>query len=159
MSYRDKVWSRDWRNDHPETAPPGDPSHKQPPKPDTIADANIILLTGAWYRCLLWGSASAWQIPKWMLTVIHWTEHRFLKEGARGRTQGAEGVCSPIGGGTIWTNLYSQSSQGLNHQPKNTDGGNQGSSCICSRGWPSRSSMGREVLGLVYGQDLLYAPV
>jgi hypothetical protein len=24
-SYRDKVWSRPWRNDHPETAPPGDP--------------------------------------------------------------------------------------------------------------------------------------
>jgi hypothetical protein len=25
---------------NPETAPPGDPSHKQPPNPDTIADAN-----------------------------------------------------------------------------------------------------------------------
>jgi hypothetical protein len=34
-SYRDKVWCRDWRNEHPETAPPGDPSHKQPPNPDT----------------------------------------------------------------------------------------------------------------------------
>ena len=30
-SYRDKVWSRDGRNDHPATVPPGDPSHKQPP--------------------------------------------------------------------------------------------------------------------------------
>jgi hypothetical protein len=27
--------------------PPGDPSHKQPPNPDNIADANKILLTGA----------------------------------------------------------------------------------------------------------------
>ena len=40
-----------------------------------------------------------------------------------------------------------QSSQGLNHQPKSTHGGTRGSSCICSRGWPSRSSMGGEVLG------------
>jgi hypothetical protein len=27
--------------------PPGDPSHKQPPNPDTMADANKSLLTGA----------------------------------------------------------------------------------------------------------------
>ena len=27
--------------------PPGDPSHKQPPKPDTIVDANKSLPTGA----------------------------------------------------------------------------------------------------------------
>jgi hypothetical protein len=26
--------------DHPETTPPGDPSHNQPPNPDTIAFAN-----------------------------------------------------------------------------------------------------------------------
>ena len=45
-----------------------------------------------------------------------WTEHRVPNEGARERTQGAEGVCSPIGGTTIWTNQYPQSSQGLNHQ-------------------------------------------
>jgi hypothetical protein len=31
---------------HPETAPPGDPSHIQPPNPDTIAYARKILLTG-----------------------------------------------------------------------------------------------------------------
>jgi hypothetical protein len=41
---------------------------------------------------------------------------------ARGRTQGAEGICSPIGGTTIGSNHYPQSSQGLNHQPKNTQG-------------------------------------
>jgi hypothetical protein len=35
------------RKDHSETAPLGDPSHKQPPNPDTIADANKIWLTGA----------------------------------------------------------------------------------------------------------------
>jgi hypothetical protein len=31
---------------HTETAPLGDPSHKQPPNPDTMADANKSLLTG-----------------------------------------------------------------------------------------------------------------
>jgi hypothetical protein len=32
-----------------------------------------------------------------MLTAIHWTDHRVPNEGARESTQGAEGVCSPIG--------------------------------------------------------------
>ena len=32
--------------DHPETTPHGDPSHNQPPNPDTIAYAKKILLTG-----------------------------------------------------------------------------------------------------------------
>jgi hypothetical protein len=45
--YRDKVWSRDRRKDHPETAPPGDPSHTNSPNPDTSVDANKSLLTGA----------------------------------------------------------------------------------------------------------------
>jgi hypothetical protein len=31
-----------------------------------------------------------------MLTAVHGTEHRVPNEGARKRTQGAEGVCSPI---------------------------------------------------------------
>jgi hypothetical protein len=35
--YKDKVWSSDERMDHPETTPPGDPSHNQLPNPDTIA--------------------------------------------------------------------------------------------------------------------------
>ena len=39
-SYRDKVWSWDRRKDHPETTPPGDPSHNQPPNADTIACAS-----------------------------------------------------------------------------------------------------------------------
>ena len=36
----------------------------------------------------------------------------------------------------------------LNHQLKSTHGGTHGSGYICSRGWPSRSSMG-EALGPV----------
>jgi hypothetical protein len=148
-SSRDKVWSRHWRKGHPETAPPGKPSHIQPPNPGTMADANKSLLTGAWYSCLLRGSAIAWQIHKWMLTVIYWTEQKVPNEGARESTQGAEGVCSPIGGTSIWTNQYPQSSFEINHQLKKTHGGTCGSSYICSRGWPSQSSIGGEILGPV----------
>jgi hypothetical protein len=36
-----------------------------------------------------------------MLTTNQWTENRIPNEGGRERTQGAEGVCSPIGGTTI----------------------------------------------------------
>jgi hypothetical protein len=78
-------------------------------------------------------------IQKWMLTATHWTEHRVPNGRARERTQGAEGVCSPIGGTTIWTNQYPQSSQLLNHQPKSTQGGTQGFSHICRRGWPCQT--------------------
>ena len=104
QSYRNKVLRRDWSNDYLETNPPGHPSHKQLPNPDTIADANKTFLTGAWYSCPLRGSANAWQTHKWLLIVIHWTEHRVPSEGARESTQGAEGVCSPLGGTTTWTN-------------------------------------------------------
>ena len=45
------------------------------PNPDTIVAANKCLLAGAWYRCSLRGSTSAWQIQE-MLTVVHWIEHR-----------------------------------------------------------------------------------
>ena len=58
-----------------EIAPPGDPSHKQPPNPDTIAHARKILLTGPCHSYLLSGYASAWQIQKWMFIVIYWMEH------------------------------------------------------------------------------------
>jgi hypothetical protein len=44
---------------------------------------------------------------------------------------------------------HPQSSLGLNHQPKKTHGGTHDSSYICSRRWPSRSSMGGEALGPV----------
>jgi hypothetical protein len=35
----------------------------------------------------------------------------------------------------------------LNHQSKKTHGGTLDSSCICSKGWSSRSSMGGEAIG------------
>jgi hypothetical protein len=43
-SHRDKLWSKNWRNDYPRTAPPGDSSHIQPPNPDTIVDGKKGLL-------------------------------------------------------------------------------------------------------------------
>jgi hypothetical protein len=45
--------------------------------------------------------ASAWQTQKWMLTVSYWMEHRAPKGGARESSQGAKGICNPIGGTTI----------------------------------------------------------
>jgi hypothetical protein len=38
--------------------------------------------------------------------IIYWMEHMAPNGGARENTQGAEGVCNPIGGTTIWTNQY-----------------------------------------------------
>ena len=38
---------------------------------------------------------------KLRLTVSYWMDHRAPNGGARESTQGAEGVCNPIGGTTI----------------------------------------------------------
>jgi hypothetical protein len=46
----------------------------------------------------------------WMLTVICKMKNRAPNGKARESTQEAEGVCNPIGGTTILTNQYSQSS-------------------------------------------------
>jgi hypothetical protein len=67
-------------------------------------------------------------------------------EGTRESTQGAEGVFSPVGRTTICFNQYLQSSL---HQPNKTHGATNGSSCICSRGWPTQSSVEGETLGAV----------
>jgi hypothetical protein len=73
--------------DYPQSTPPGDPSHNQPPNLDFIAYASMILLKGSWYSCFLWGYASAWQIQKWNLTGIYGMEHRVPNGGARESTQ------------------------------------------------------------------------
>jgi hypothetical protein len=41
-----------------------------------------------------------------MLTVSYWMDHRAPNGGARESTQGAKGICNPIGGTTISTNQY-----------------------------------------------------
>ena len=81
--YRDKVWSRVWGKDHPETTPPSDPSHIQLQNPDTIVDAHKCWLTRAEYCYHLGGSASTWQILRGTLSPSHWTEHRVPKGGPK----------------------------------------------------------------------------
>ena len=53
-----------------------------------------------------------------MLTASDWTEHGVLSEKVREKTEGAEGVCNPIGGTTISTNQTLLSFQGLNHHQR-----------------------------------------
>jgi hypothetical protein len=101
------------------------------PLPPAPQATHSHFLTGAWYSSLLRGSASAWQIQKWLFTAIYWMEHRAPSGGARESTQGAEGVCTPIEGTTIWTNLRAHVSI-----------------FTCSTGCPSQRSMGREAPGL-----------
>jgi hypothetical protein len=116
--------------DHLETAISGDPPHNQHPNADTIAYTSKILLKGPRHGCLLWDYARAWKTQKWILTVSYWMDHRAPNAGARENTQGAKGICNPIGGTTIWTNQYSP--------------GVPVSSCIWIRRWPSRPSVERE---------------
>jgi hypothetical protein len=56
-------------------------------------------------------------------------DHRAPNGGARDSTQGAKGICNPIGGSTLLTNQYL---------------GALDSSCICIKRWPSWPSLERE---------------
>jgi hypothetical protein len=94
-------------------------------------------------------SARALLIQMRMFAAKHQTEHRDISGGVRGRTEGHEWICNTIGRTIISTNQMPQSSHGLSHQPKNMHGGNHGSICICSRGWPCLESKGGEVIGPV----------
>jgi hypothetical protein len=87
-----------------------------------------------------------------MHTANHQTEHRDPNGGVRGRTEGTEGSCNPIGKAIISTNHIPQSSQELNHQPKSSHGETHGSSCICSRELPYLAPIGGETLGPVEAQ-------
>ena len=40
-------------------------------------------------------------IRMWMLTVSYWMDHRASNDGAKESTQGAKGICNPIGGTTL----------------------------------------------------------
>ena len=68
-------------------------------------------------------------------------------ENGPSQTEGAEGVCSPMEGATVSTGQIPWSSQGLDHQPKNTHGVTHGAGYICGRGWPCWTSVGEEALG------------
>jgi hypothetical protein len=84
-----------------------------------------------------------------MLAAHHQNELGNPNGRVRGRTEGAEGDCNPIGRATISTNWTLQSSQGLNHQPKSTHGGTHGSNYICNKGLPDMASRGGKALGPV----------
>ena len=86
--YRCKVWSKDWKKGHPETAPPGDPSCIQSLNTDTIVDAKKCMLTRAWYSCPLRDSARAWEIQRLILAANHRTENWVPSWGVRDRTEG-----------------------------------------------------------------------
>jgi hypothetical protein len=137
----DKVSIRDCKKGHPDTAPPGDPSHLPSPKADIIVD-DKRMLTGSWYSCPLRGSSRVWQIQRWMLTAYHWTEHEVSNGRARESNTGVEGVCSLWGRIIISTNQTPQSSQRLNHQLRSTHGRTYYPSHICTRAWPCWASMG-----------------
>jgi hypothetical protein len=81
--------------------------HLQTPNPNTIADDNNCLLTGA---CLLRVCAKAQPIQMWMLAANYRTEHRDHNGRVKERNERAEVDCNPIGRATISTNQTPQSS-------------------------------------------------
>jgi hypothetical protein len=72
---------------------------------------------------------AAWIGSYWRELFKKCEDHRAPNGGARESTQGAKGICNPIGGTTLWTNQY----------PGALD-----SSCICIKRWSSRPSLERE---------------
>jgi hypothetical protein len=75
-------------------------------------EAGILL----WYNIGTDASYDFKHLLKHLKNITHikrdWSAigHRAPNGGARESTQGAKGVCNPIGGTTIWTNQYPQSS-------------------------------------------------
>jgi hypothetical protein len=69
-------------------------------------------------------------MQRWILAANHCNGHGVSSGRVRVMTEGAEGVCNPIGRTTISTKHTPQSSQGLGHQPKSTHGGAHGASHI-----------------------------
>jgi len=82
-NYVAKILRSVWKKGHPEIVPPGNTSHIQSPNADTIPNVTKCMFTGMWYRFHLRGSASTWQIHRWILTAKHWTENGVLEWGVR----------------------------------------------------------------------------
>jgi hypothetical protein len=132
MSYRDKFQIRAWRNDHSETAPLGDPPHKQSANPDT----RQMPTRAYWQEPDIAVSCEALPVPgKYRSgcsqSSIRWRSTRSSMKQPD-KYPGSWRIWSPIGGTSIWTNLYPPSSLELYHQSKKTHG-TCGSSYICSR--------------------------
>jgi hypothetical protein len=93
------------------------------------------------------GSACWWE-PDMAVSWEALTECRVPGRGVEEGTEGAEGVCSSVGWATVSTSYPPPpSSWGLNHQPKNTQGGTHGSGCIRGREWPCWTLVGGVALG------------
>jgi hypothetical protein len=71
-------------------------------KPRHYCRCQEVLLTEAWYCCVLRGFAGAWQTKRRMPPANHWIEYSVPNGGER--TEEAEGVCNPIGRTTVSTN-------------------------------------------------------
>ena len=99
--------------------------------------------------CSLRGFPSTRLIHMQICTDNHQTEPWYPNGRARGRNEGAERDCNPIGKKkkTISTNWTTRSSERLNHQPKSVHRGIHGSRYTCSRRWSYLASMGWEALG------------
>ena len=69
-----------------------------------------------------------------MLTAYHWIELGVLDGGVGEETEEAEGFCSLMKGATVSTGQTFKSSQGQDHQPKNTHGRTHGSSYVAENG-------------------------
>jgi hypothetical protein len=119
--------------------------------------SQTLLLTP---RSLCWqepGIAVSWEaVPEpdqYRCGCLQLTERRVPNERVKGRTEGAEGDCDPIGRTTLTNQTPPpNSAKRLTHQTKNTHGGSHGSSCICSRGKPYLASVGGDVLDHVEAQ-------
>jgi hypothetical protein len=123
--------------------------HAQAPNCYIIADAMLCLQTGAWHGCPLRGSTSSWLRQIQIFTANHWTEVRDSHGRVRGRTEGAEGDCNPIGRPIVSTNLDSSELTGTESKPKSIHGLVHGPHYICSRGLPCPTSVRGYVLGPV----------
>jgi hypothetical protein len=118
--YRDKMWSRDWRKGHPESTSPGDLSHIE------ALSTNQTLLwmprSACWPESDIAVSWEALPVPDIFRggysQKILWTESKVHNGRAKERTEEAEGVWNLIEEIITWSKQYSQSSQGLNHEPK-----------------------------------------
>jgi hypothetical protein len=68
-------------------------------KAEKSSGGSCLLKNFLKYYSILEGSSNLYL--RVCVTVISWMEHRASNGGARESTQGAEGVCNPVGGTTM----------------------------------------------------------
>ena len=143
----DKLWSRDWRTGHPETALPGDSSYKQTPNPSTIMDNKKCILKGTCYDCPLRGPSKALHKQRQMPAANPRTGRGHILEELEGELEELKGFAAPRKNIFLATQTP-EHSQGINNQSR----GKHLCSQRCGRGIPCLASGEGEVLGLVKAQ-------